>query len=105
MTRTKEQTRKAVFGKLRGLRRKLHAQGVPCVYSRSALTGDTGTSGFTITYEASGDNGGMTLLPRISIRTAEGTEEFDYLNFGQGIARVRQLFQAQDGIAKSDTQQ
>ena len=102
MTRTKEQLRKAVFGKLRSLRRKLHAQGVSCVQSRSALTRDDGTSGFTITYEASRDNGGMALLPHISIRTAEGTQDFDYLDFGQGIARIRQLFQAQDGSTKSD---
>ena len=104
MILTKEQTRKAVFGKLRGLRRKLHAQGVSCVHSRSALTGDNGTSGFTIRYEASGDDGETTLLPHVSIRTAEGTEDFDYLNFGQGIARIRRLFQTQDNAAKSDIQ-
>src|SRR5438874_990770 len=103
MARTKEQVRKAIFGKLRSLRRKLHSQGVSCVHSRSSLTSDNGKSGFTITYEASGDNGDMTLLPRISIRTAEGTQEFDYFNFGQGIACVRQLFQTENGIAKSDT--
>lgn len=105
MARTKEQVRKAVFGKLRSLRRKLHAQGVPCVHARSVLTHDDGTSGFAVTYKATGDNGDMNLLPHVSIRTAEGTEDFDYLTFGQGMARIRQLFQAHNGVATSDIHQ
>ena len=85
MNSAKETVRKAIFGKLRSLRRKLNAQGVPCAYSRSVLSG----TGFKITYHHNGD---ASLLPTISIRTGEAIEEFDGSNFEQGLTRVRELF-------------
>jgi hypothetical protein len=88
MTSTKEQTRKAIFGKLRSLRRKLNSQGVPCAYSHSVLSHENGGSGFKVTCDAA-------LLPQISIRTGEAIEEFDATNFEQGLARVRELFHGQ----------
>jgi hypothetical protein len=95
MVRTREQVRKAIFGKLNGLRRKLHAQGVPCAYSRSRLTHDDAGIGFTVTYRLSDDQ--TSLVPQISIRTAESTETFDDTNFDQGIARIKGLIQAHEG--------
>lgn len=91
MTSEKERIRKAIFGKLRSLRRKLNAQGVPCTYSRSVLSHKSGSNGFTITCT----NGDATLLTIISIRTGEGIEDFDAAHCEQGLARVRQLFQTQ----------
>lgn len=88
MTSTKEQNRKAIFGKLRNLRRKLNRQGVPCDYARSVLSHENGVGGFKITCDAS-------LLPRISVRNGEAIEEFDDSNFEQGLTRVRALFHAQ----------
>jgi hypothetical protein len=88
MTSTKEQTRKAIFGKLRSLRRKLNSQGIPCAYSRSVLSHENGSSGFKIICDAA-------LLPQISVRTGEAVEEFDASNIEQGLARVRELFQGQ----------
>jgi hypothetical protein len=88
MTTAKEQTRKAIFGKLRNLRRKLNRHGVPCDYSRSVLSHQNGGSGFKITCDAS-------LLPRISVRNGEAIEEFDDSNFEQGLTRVQELFQDQ----------
>ena len=88
MTSTKEQTRKAIFGKLRNLRRKLNSQGVPCTYARSVLSHENGGSGFKITCDAA-------LLPKISIRTGEAIEEFDDSNFEQGLARLREAFHGQ----------
>ena len=87
MTSNKEQTRKAVFGKLRSLRRKLNSQGVPCAYSRSVLSG----TGFKITYRP-GNNGDASLLPSISVRNGDAVEEFDATTFKQGLARVQELF-------------
>ena len=66
MNSAKETVRKAIFGKLRSLRRKLNAQGVPCAYSRSVLSGP----GFKITYQP-GNNGDASLLPTVSIRTGD----------------------------------
>jgi hypothetical protein len=94
MSRTKEQVRKAIFGNLHSLSRKLHAQGVPCTYARSILSHDNDGTGFTITYRLADDQ--TTLLPQISIRTAEGTQNFDHLNYEQGLARIEELFQAKD---------
>lgn len=91
MTSAKEQIRKAIFGKLLSLRRKLNAQGVPCAYSRSVLSHENGVGGFKITFQP-GNNGDATLLPQISIRTGEAIEEFDGSNFEQGLTRVRELF-------------
>jgi len=91
MTSVKETIRKAIFGRLRCLRRKLNAQGVPCGYRRSVLSHDNGGTGFKITIQP-GNNGDATLLPQISIRTGEAIEEFDHANFEQGMARVVQLF-------------
>src|SRR5262249_53570009 len=87
MTSTKEQTRKAIFGKLRSLRRKLNRQGVPCDYARSVLSHESGVGGFKITCDAS-------LLTRISVQNGEAIEEYDASNFEQGLARVRELFHA-----------
>ena len=94
MTSTKEQTRKAIFGRLRSLRRKLNFQGIPCAYSRSVLSHENGGSGFKITCQP-GNNGDASLLATISIRTGEAVEEFDASNFEQGLSRVRELFQGQ----------
>jgi hypothetical protein len=90
VNRAKEQVRKAIFGKLRNLRRKLISVGVPCGYSRSVLSG----TGFKITYEP-GNNGDVSLLPKISIRNGEAVEEFDVASFETGLARVKELFQVQ----------
>ena len=89
MTSTKEQTRKAIFGKLRNLRRKLNRQGVPCDYARSVLSHQNGGSGFKITCDAA-------LLPQISIRTGEAIEDFGDTNFEQGLTRVRELFHCKE---------
>ena len=86
MNSVKEQIRKAIFGKLRNLRRKLNSLGVPCTYSRSVLSHANGNSGFKITCDAS-------LFPRISVRNGEAIEEFDATISEQGLARVRELFQ------------
>jgi len=86
MTSEKEKIRKAVYGKLETLRRKLTAQGIPCTYSRSILSHDNGGTGFSITFQA-GENG---LRPTISIRNGEATEEFD--NIEQGLARIKERF-------------
>ena len=91
MSSNKEQLRKAVFGRLRSLRRKLSAQGIPCAYARSVLSHDDGENGYRITYHV-GNNGDATLLPQISIRTGEAIEEFDSTNFEQGLGRLRELF-------------
>ena len=88
MTSIKEQTRKAIFGKLRNLRRKLNSQGVRCAYSRSVLSHEDGGSGFKITCDAS-------LLPSISVRNGDAIEEFDVSNFEQGLSRVQELFKGQ----------
>jgi hypothetical protein len=95
MTRTNEQLRKAVFGKLQGLRRKLHAHGVPCTYARSVLSHENGDTGFTINCRLADDQ--TTLLPQIVVRTAEGTQTFDHLAFDQGLARLKELFRDQGG--------
>jgi hypothetical protein len=96
MTSEKERIRKAIFGKLRTVRRKLNAQGVPCTYSRSVLSHESGGNGFTITCT----NGDAIPLTTISIRTGEGVEDFDAAQFEQGLARVRQLFQNQGGTGQ-----
>jgi hypothetical protein len=85
MNSVKEQVRKAIFGKLRNLRKKLNAQGVPCAYSRSVLSHENGGTGFKITCDAS-------LLPQISIKTGDSIEEFDGTNFEQGLARLKERF-------------
>jgi hypothetical protein len=95
MTRTKEQLRKAVFGKLQCLRRKLVARGVPCSYTRSVLSHDSGDIGFTITCRLADDQ--ATPLPQIVVHTAEGTQTFDHLTFEQGLARLQVLFRDQGG--------
>lgn len=106
MTRTKEQIRKAVFGKLRGLRQKLLAQGVPCTYARSVLSHDSGEIAFRITCRLADDQ--ASLLPQIAVRTAAGTESLDHLPLDQGLARIKELLQAQhignDQEASDDTQ-
>jgi hypothetical protein len=106
MTRTKEQLRKGIYGKLQGLRRKLHARGVPCTYARSVLSHENGDTGFTITCRLAEDQ--ATLLPQVSVRTAEGTQTFDHLAFDQSLARLQELFRDQGGgnsdEAGSDTQ-
>lgn len=96
MTSVKERVRKAIFGRLKSLQRKLHAQGIPCTYSPSVLTHEGGNMSFTITYRPSG-NGDTTVLPQLSIRTSENVEEFDSTNFEHGLARVNELFHAQNG--------
>lgn len=100
MTRTKEQFRKAVFGKLQSLLRKLHARGVPCTYARSVLSHENGDTGFTVTCRLADDQ--ATLLPQVSVRTAEGTQTFDHLAFDQGLARLQELFQARHGGNKDE---
>jgi hypothetical protein len=85
MTSQKEQIRKAIFGKLRNLRKKLNSQGVPCTYARSVLSHQNGGSGFKITCDTG-------LLPQISVRNGEAIEEFDATNLEQGLARVQELF-------------
>lgn len=92
MTRTKEQLRKAIFGKLQGLRRKLNSHGVPCTYARSVLSHASGDIGFKITCRVADD--GATLLPQVSVRTAAGTQTFDHLAFDQGLARIQELVSA-----------
>ena len=86
MNSQKEQVRKAIFGKLRNLRRKLSSQGVPSEYARSVLSHGNGVTGFKIVCDAS-------LLPQISINTGDAVEEFT--NIEQGLARVKELFQVQ----------
>jgi hypothetical protein len=88
MNNAKETIRKAIFGKLRNLRRKLTSQGIPCTYARSILSHENGGSGFKITCDAA-------LLPQISVRNGEGIEEFDASNFEQGLSRLRELFHGQ----------
>ena len=83
MNSVKEQVRKAIFGKLRNLRKKLTTEGVPCAYARSVLSHENGSSAFKITCDAS-------LLTQISIRTGDAVEEFTSAE--QGLARVRELF-------------
>jgi hypothetical protein len=106
MTRTKEQLRKAVFGKLQSLRRKLLARGVLCTYARSVLSHENGDTSFTITCRLADDQ--ATLLPQVVVRTAEGTQTFDHLAFDQGLTRLQELFRDQGGgngdEAGSDTQ-
>ena len=97
MQRTKEQIRKAIFGKLTGLRRKLNAHGIPCVYARSVLSHEDGDNSFKITYEGGGDNGETTLLPKLTLCTGQAVENFDDSNFEHGLARVKELFKAQKG--------
>lgn len=97
MNRTKEQTRKAVFGKLQSLRRKLLACGIPCHYARSVLSHKDGGSGFTISCRVADDQ--ATVLPQVSVRTPEGTQEFDHLTIDQGLARLKQLFQTGGGTS------
>ena len=86
MNSQKEQVRKAIFGKLRNLQRKLSSQGVPCEYARSVLSHVNGGIGFKIVCDPS-------LLPQISINTGDTVEEFT--NIEQGLARVKELFQVQ----------
>ena len=92
MNSVKEKVRKAIFSKLRSLRRKLNAQGIPCVYARSELLHEDSDNSFRITYQTTGNNGDMSLLPQLTIRTGEAVEAFDQATFEQGLARVRQLF-------------
>jgi hypothetical protein len=87
MNRAKEQVRKAIFGKLRSLRRRLISVGVQCAYSRSVLSG----TGFKITCQ-SGNNGDGSLEPKISIHTGDAVEEFDGGSFEAGLARLKELF-------------
>ena len=94
MTSVKDQVRKAIFGKLRNLRRKLNSQGVPCAYARSVLSHENGGSAFKIACQP-GNNGDASLLATISIRTGDAVEEYDGTNVEQGLARVRELFQGQ----------
>jgi hypothetical protein len=103
MTRTKEQLRKAIFAKLKGLRRKLHGLGVPSTYTRSELRNTQGEISFTITCRVADDQ--ATVLPRISVRTAEGVETLDHLPLDQGIIRLKELFHAKgDANGQADTQ-
>jgi hypothetical protein len=91
-----EKIRKAIFAKLRELRRKLAAQGIPCLYARSVLSHDDGDNNFKITYQATGNNGDTSLLPQLTIRTGDTIEEFDNANFEQGLIRIRELFRARN---------
>lgn len=93
MSSEKERIRKAIFGKLRSLRRQLINQGIPCNYARSVLSHDAAESGFKITLEAN-TNGHTTLVPRLSLRTGTIVETFDETNFQHGIARLREAFTA-----------
>lgn len=97
MSSVKEKVRKAIFAKLRSLRRKLNALGVPCVYSRSVLSHENGENAFKITFEATGNNGDTTLLPKLSLRTSRTVEEFDHTNFEHGLARLKEQFYGHDG--------
>lgn len=92
MSSVKEKVRKAVFAKLRSLRRKLNAQGIPCVYARSVLSHEEGENSFKITYATTADNDDTSLLPKLSLRTSSSIEEFDASNFERGLARIRELF-------------
>jgi hypothetical protein len=91
MHSSKETIRKAIFGRLRCLKKKLNSHGIPCAYARSILSHDSGNAGFKITFQP-GTNGDATLLPQISIRMGKTIEEFDGTNFEQGLARVIELF-------------
>ena len=86
-----ERRRKAIFGKLRTLRRKLNAQGIPCSYARSVLSHDDAETAFKITCEAS-SNGQTTILPRLTLRTGRIVESFDETNFDLGLARLKERF-------------
>lgn len=94
MSSLKEKVRKAVFSKLRTLRRKLNVQGIPCIYARSVLSHQDGGNGFKITYQAIGNNGDTSVLPQLTIRTGDSIEDFDNSTFGQGLARLKEVFQA-----------
>ena len=96
MSSVNEKVRKAAFSKLRSLRRKLNAQGVPCTYSRSVLSHQDEDNAFKITILANGNNGDTSLLPSVSIRTGESVEEFDHAAFEQGIVRIKEVFYAHD---------
>ena len=85
----KERLRKAVFGKLRTLRRKLNQQGIPCDYSRSVLSHDAGMFGFRIACD------GSTVLPHLSVRVGTDVETFEGANFETGLTRLRELFGAE----------
>lgn len=89
MSNERERVRKAIFGKLRTLRQKLYEQGIPCDYSRSVLSHDAGTFGFRITCD------GLTMLPHLSLRVGTDVETFDESNFESGLARLRELFGAE----------
>jgi hypothetical protein len=70
------------------------------------LSHDNGDTAFTITCRLADDQ--TTLLPQVSVRTAEGTHTFDHLAFDQGLTRLQELFRDQGGgngdEAGSDTQ-
>ena len=92
MSSVKEKFRKAAFAKLTSLQKKLNAQNIPCVYSRSVLSHEDGENAFKIIYQATGENGDATLLPKLSIRTGRIVEEFDHTIFDQGLARLKEQF-------------
>ena len=86
MNSENERRRKAIFGKLRTLRRKLNAQGIPCTYTRSVLSHEEAEVGFKITCEAND----TAILPRLSLRTGRIVESFDEENFEHGLGRLRE---------------
>jgi hypothetical protein len=86
MNSERERLRKAIFGKLRTLCRKLNAQGIPCQYGRSVLSHEEGEVGFRITCETTD----TAILPRLSLRIGTTVESFDETNFERGLARVRE---------------
>jgi hypothetical protein len=86
MNSQNERLRKAIFGKLRTLRRKLNAQGIPCDYARSVLSHDKAEVGFRITCEATD----TAILATLSLRIGTTVENFDEANFEHGLARVRE---------------
>lgn len=94
MSSEKERIRKAIFGKLRTLRRKLNEKGIPFTYACSVLSHDAAEVGFKITVEPS-NNGHPAMLPRLSLRRGGIVETFDETNFDDGLARLRDAFHAE----------
>lgn len=88
MNSDNERLRKAIFGKLRTLRRKLNAQGIPCDDARSVLSHDMAEVGFRITCEATD----TAILATLSLRIGTTVETFDETSFEQGFARLREAF-------------
>jgi hypothetical protein len=90
MNTEKERIRKAIYGKLRTLHRKLAAAGISCRYTRSVLSHDADDVSFKITCQPSND-GDLTVLPRLSVRSGDTVETFDESNIEDGLVRLREV--------------